>query len=172
MRGYCGIGIESPKTVANVGGLWRTAHALGAAFIFTVGHRYGKQPTDTTKAWRSIPLYEYESAIELVSYVPRDCKLVGVEMNDERSMIPTRFLTDYEHPERAIYVLGAEDHGVSPELQDMCDDLVEIPSAYCLNVATTGSIVLYDRVAKSALNEEAGRAVQGATGNEIPRRSR
>lgn len=31
-----------------------------------------------------------------------------------------------------------------------CHRLIEIPSTYCLNVAVTGSIVLYDRAAKAA----------------------
>jgi hypothetical protein len=43
--GYFGIGIIGPKTPENVGTLWCTAHALGAAWIFTVGHRYSRRRT-------------------------------------------------------------------------------------------------------------------------------
>lgn len=50
MRGYFGIGIVEGKSTENVGGLWRSAHALGASMIFTIGFRPPRQPTDTTCA--------------------------------------------------------------------------------------------------------------------------
>lgn len=140
MRGYFGIGIEDGKTPENIGGLWRSAHAFGAAFIFTVGHRYPQQPTDTTKAWRHIPLLEYEDADDLVARLPRDSELVGVD-----NIGAPRPLVSFHHPERAVYVLGAEDRGLSDAMQECCTWIVEIPTSYCLNVATAGAIVLYDR---------------------------
>ena len=33
-RGYFGIGIHCPKVTKNIGTLWRTAHILGADFMF------------------------------------------------------------------------------------------------------------------------------------------
>lgn len=50
-RGYCGIGIFHPKFEVNQGTLWRTALAFHANFMFTVGHRFRWQSSDTTKAW-------------------------------------------------------------------------------------------------------------------------
>lgn len=142
MRGHFGIGICAAKTPANVGTLWRSAHAMGAAYIFTIGHRYGKQPSDTTKAWRSIPLFEFESPVEMVSALPRDARLIGIEYPGDVS------LERFEHPQQAVYVLGAEDSGISRDLKDMCDTLVTIPTDHCINVAVAGSIVMYDRIAK------------------------
>ena len=98
-RGYFGIGIYHPKFEENVGGLWRTAHALGAAFIFTIGARYKQQPTDTTKAHRHIPLFEYSNLACFISSKPRDCALVGIEI--EPRSIP---LGQFCHQERAIYI--------------------------------------------------------------------
>lgn len=147
MRGYCGIGIVAGKTPENLGGLWRSAHAMGANFIFTVGARYPSrgQPTDTTSAWKHVPFFEYTDILAFANAVPRGCSLVGVEC-DDRFVISN--LVHYQHPERAIYLLGAEDRGLPSEAIALCDDLVEIPSTYCLNVATAGSIVLYDRSTK------------------------
>lgn len=146
MRGYFGIGIESGKTPTNLGTLWRSAHAFGASFIFTVGARYPKhQQSDTSKAWRHVPLHEYDSLAEFMVSIPRGCDVVGVDCdNGEPSS-----LAAFCHPERAIYLLGAEDVGLSPTALTICDALVEIPGAMCLNVATAGSIVLYDRHAKA-----------------------
>jgi tRNA G18 (ribose-2'-O)-methylase SpoU len=61
-----------------------------------------------------------------------------------------RPLDRYVHPERACYLLGAEDTGLPKHVLDRCRDLVQIPAtAYCLNVAVAGSIVMYDRAAKT-----------------------
>lgn len=140
-RGYCGIGIIGSKTPANVGTLWRSAGNMNAAFIFTVGKRYPKQASDTIKAWKHIPLYEVGDFVDLP--LPSDCKLIGVEQDPKAKPLP-----EFTHPERAVYLLGAEDHGLPEEIRGACDTLVEIPSLRCLNVAVAGSIVLYDRAAK------------------------
>ena len=43
MSNFYGIGIVNTKTEANIGTLWRSAHAFGASFIFTVGRRYRRR---------------------------------------------------------------------------------------------------------------------------------
>jgi tRNA G18 (ribose-2'-O)-methylase SpoU len=68
--------------------------------------------------------------------------LVGVEL-DPRA----KKLHQFRHPERACYLLGAEDVGLNAAERDRCHKLVEIDGpSQCLNVAVTGSIVLYDRI--------------------------
>lgn len=141
-RGYCGVGIVGAKTPANLGTLWRSAALMEASFIFTIGKRWPKQASDTVKAWRHIPLYEYESIADFK--VPNDCSLVAVEQAPR-----SRDIRDFNHPERAIYLLGAEDRGVPQDLLKKADSVIEIPSEKCLNVAVAGSIVLYDRLAKT-----------------------
>lgn len=74
-------------------------------------------------------------------------------MNQELICIETdknsNNLVDFEHPKRAVYLLGAEDNGLSKEIMDApWKKVVYIPGRVCLNVASAGSIVLYDRVAK------------------------
>jgi tRNA G18 (ribose-2'-O)-methylase SpoU len=142
-RGYFGIGIVHVKKEHNVGTLLRTAQSLGAAFVFTVGRRYDRQASDTTKAWRHIPLYHHDTIDQLVDSLPYSCPLIGVEL-DPRA----RPISNYVHPERAVYLLGAEDHGLTPSERARCHQLVQLPGAYCLNVATAGSIVMFDRVQK------------------------
>lgn len=145
-RGFFAIGIVAGKCPDNLGGLWRSAHSFGASFIFTVGHRYPHQPTDTTKAWKHIPLLEFQSVDGLLQYRPKGCEVVAVECGRG---IP-KPLTAFTHPERAIYLLGAEDTGIPIYTLGKADRLVEIPGDYCLNVATAGSILMYDRIAKEA----------------------
>jgi tRNA G18 (ribose-2'-O)-methylase SpoU len=144
MRGYFGIGVWHAKTANNIGTLWRSAHNFGAAFIFTIGKRFPRQASDTTDARRHVPLYEYSDLDDLLAHLPFSCPLVGIEQAPWAKALP-----EFTHPERACYLLGAEDHGLSPEVMRRCHLIVEVPGAtHCLNVATAGSIVLYDRLNK------------------------
>jgi len=142
-RGFCAIGIERGKTHANVGTLWRSAVCLGADFIFVIGPRYPRQASDTVASWRHVPMFEYADLSDFLTHRPLDVPLVGVELTEG-----ARPLETFVHPERALYLLGPEDGNLSKRAQDACQHVVQFESAYCLNVAAAGSVVLYDRQAK------------------------
>ena len=146
-RGYFGVALWNPKHEVNVGTLWRTAFLYDAAFIATIGARYQKQASDTPGAANHIPLINYTDVDDLIEHLPFSCPLVGVEL-DPRA----RNLASYAHPQRAVYLLGAEDHGLPQKVLGRCHDLVEIPGArpWSMNVSVAGSIVLYDRFTKAA----------------------
>ena len=141
MRGYFGVGLEQSSKPMNAGNLFRTAHAFGANFIFTVNTEYSvkKAKSDTSNAPRSIPWYDYESAKELK--LPDGCSLVGVELLEEAVELPV-----FHHPLNAAYILGPELGNLSPEILERCKHVVKIPTHFSLNVATSGAIVLYDRI--------------------------
>ncbi|WP_025899947.1 RNA methyltransferase [Sneathiella glossodoripedis] len=140
-RGYFGIGIEGVSKPMNAGNLFRTAHAFGASFVFTIGAEYSvrKARSDTSVAPKNIPWYDFDSVDDL--RLPNLCKLVGVELLDEAVDLPSFF-----HPVSAAYVLGRERGSLSPELQAKCDYFIKIPTSFCLNVATAGAVVMYDRI--------------------------
>lgn len=142
-KGYFEIGILNGKTPANLGTLWRSAYQLGASGIFTIGHRYSTQPSDTTKTYRHIPLRQFETFKQFQDARPYDCFLVGVEMGGEP-------LGDFKHPARAIYLLGAEDHGLSRDAINSSQYLVSLETirTESFNVSVAGSIVMYDRLNK------------------------
>lgn len=142
-RGFCGVGIVGSKTSVNVGTLWRSAESLGATFIFTAGRRWPKQASDTVKAWKHVPLFEFPDVDALFEGLPHACVPVAVELDPYARPLP-----GYVHPERAVYLLGAEDNGLPERVLNRCRDVVQIPGERCLNVAVAGSIVLYDRIAK------------------------
>lgn len=147
MRGYFGIGIQNTKTEQNIGTLWRSAQLLGASFIFTIHKRYKKQSTDTMKAFRHIPLYNYESFDEFYKAIPYGCLLIGVELHETAQPI-----SKFSHPQQAIYLLGAEDHGLTNEAIERCHKLIQLPGDRSMNVSVAGSIVMYDRISKSKIN--------------------
>ena len=131
------------KRSANYGTLFRTAQVLGADFVFLIGTRFKRQATDTMKSWRHVPTYEYDSFEDFNKHRPHGCRLIGIELID--SAIP---LAEFKHPKQACYLLGAEDHGLTNEAIDACQNIIVLPGERSLNVSVAGSIVLYDRISK------------------------
>ncbi len=109
---YFGIGIQNGKTPENLGVLWRTAQNLGASFIFTIGNRYAKQSSDTHQAVKAMPYFHYDTFEAFYENLPKGAMLVGVEMAAEAVA-----LESFHHPRRCVYLLGAEDHGLSNKAQ-------------------------------------------------------
>jgi tRNA G18 (ribose-2'-O)-methylase SpoU len=115
---------------------------------------------DTSRAPAHLPLYHWPSLAEL--RLPRGCRLVGVEILEEAVDLPA-----FAHPLQAAYVLGRERGSLSPELVARCHHIIRIPTAFSLNLATAGAIVMYDRLRCSG--RYAARPVaEGGTGE--PRR--
>ena len=141
MRGYFGVGLEQSSKPMNAGNLFRTAHAFGASFLFTVNASYSVKDanSDTSMAPRNIPWFDFKSSSEL--QLPRGCLLIGVEIHEDAVELPV-----FRHPLNAAYILGPEMGSLSPGVVERCTSLVRIPSRFSLNVATSGAIVMYDRL--------------------------
>ena len=142
-RGYFGIGVFNGKNEQNIGTLWRSANIMGADFIFTVGKRYRQQCSDTMKTPRHVPLFHYDDWDDFKKHIPYDCPVVAIELDDESVPIKR-----FEHPERCIYLLGAEDSGIPKHVLEKCQCIVQLPGDVCMNVSVAGSIVMYDRINK------------------------
>jgi hypothetical protein len=114
-RGYFAIGVEDISKPVNLGNLLRSAHAFGASFVFTIGAdpRALEMRSDTSGAEAHVPLYHWRDLTELA--LPKGCSLVGVEMLDEATDLPS-----FPHPLRAAYVLGPERGALTPELAARC----------------------------------------------------
>jgi tRNA G18 (ribose-2'-O)-methylase SpoU len=142
-RGYFGIGIENVKSTKNLGTVWRSAQIMGADFMFVIGERYECMKTDTMKTWKHIPLFYFKTIEQFLESLPKESQLIGIEL-DERS-VP---ISSFKHPERAVYLLGAEDKGLSAIALKSCNSVVQLPGVFSLNVSAAASIVLYDRCLK------------------------
>jgi len=143
-QGFFGIGIQNGKTPENLGVLWRSAQNMGASFIFTIGNRYAKQACDTHKAVGAMPYFHYDTFDDFFKNLPKGAMLVGVELDKKSEQLET-----FEHPRRCVYLLGAEDHGLSKIAKDKAHFLVKFKSELSLNVSVAGSIVMYDRQLKN-----------------------
>jgi tRNA G18 (ribose-2'-O)-methylase SpoU len=126
----------------NVGSLFRTAHAFGASYVFTVGAQYTRKVgrgADTSNAPDQVPFYDFPDASSLV--LPEGTELVGVEIVDDAVELPS-----FRHPRRAAYILGAERISLPPELLAQCVHSVRIPTHFSINVGLAGALVMYDRL--------------------------
>ena len=141
VRGYFGIGVWRFSKTMNAGNLFRTAHAFGASFVFTIEADYNvrRAKSDTSVAPRNIPWYDYDKPEDF--QVPQGCRLIGIELTDEAVDLPR-----FHHPVSAAYILGPERGSLTEPLLSRCDHVVRIPTKFCVNVATAGAIVMYDRV--------------------------
>lgn len=141
-RGFFSIGVVHPKHGINVGTLWRTANLYGAASVFTVGRRYQAQASDTMATPRHVPLHNYLTIDELIEHLPHGTPLIGIEMDPRAHP-----LSGFHHPERACYLLGAEDHGLTQVQIERCHQLIQIecPAVWSMNVAVAGSLVVHHR---------------------------
>jgi tRNA G18 (ribose-2'-O)-methylase SpoU len=142
MRGYFAIGVEGLSKPQNAGNLMRSAHAFGASFFFAIAPDvdfHGLRQSDTSEAAFHMPFYEYPDPAALA--LPRGCRLVGVEFLPEAETLPS-----FRHPSQAAYVFGPEKGNLSPALLARCDDIVKIPTRFCVNVGVAGALVMYDRM--------------------------
>ena len=141
-RGYFGIGVEGVSKSANVGALLRTAHAFGAGFCFTLGAGFDSRAAraaDTSDTAAHVPMWRFASLDSMA--LPEGCVLVGVELLEEASELPS-----FRHPLNAAYVLGPERSGLSAAVLGRCSHVVRIPTRFSLNLAVAGALVLYDRL--------------------------
>ena len=89
MKGYFGIGVEGVSKAMNVGTLFRTAHAFGASFVFTVRAQYNSREggqADTSDTPRSVPTYHFAGLEDF--RLPLGCRLVGIEITDDAIELP------------------------------------------------------------------------------------
>jgi tRNA G18 (ribose-2'-O)-methylase SpoU len=142
MRGYFAIGVEGLSKPQNAGNLMRSAHAFGASFFFAIAADVdftGLRQSDTSEAAFHMPFYQYADPAALT--LPRGCRLVGIEFLEDAQLLPS-----FRHPTQAAYVFGPEKGNLSPALIARCDDVVKIPTRFCVNVGVAGALVMYDRM--------------------------
>lgn len=143
MRGYACIGLDNPKSSVNVGSVLRAAGCYSASMVAISGNRPNKYLrrtiTDTHKIIRHLPVLRGD----LRDLIPYNCTPVAIDILD--NAIP---LYDFNHPQRAFYIFGAEDATLGNRITEWCKYIVYIPTNRCMNLAATVNVVLYDRMLK------------------------
>jgi tRNA(Leu) C34 or U34 (ribose-2'-O)-methylase TrmL len=151
-RGFSAIGLCSPKSSLNVGSVLRAAGCFDARLVVVAGSRpdryMGRIATDTQKSYRHIPTLRVADVFDAIPY---DCVPIAVDLVQN-----ARDLRTFSHPERAFYIFGPEDGTLGKAVTDRCKFSVMIPTAYCMNLAATVNVVLYDRMLKRNEQKQMG----------------
>lgn len=154
------LGLSDPKSPSNVGAVMRAAGCYQANAVFYTGERYNravKFQTDTKKIAQQIPLTHVASLLEQVE---PEQQIVCVELVEGATPLPL-----FQHPPKALYIFGPEDGSLSQQIVDQADYVVYIPTIGCMNLAATVNVLLYDRLAKLACDEQ-------SDGDQLIRHSR
>lgn len=146
------------RSTHNIGAIFRTAEGFGVQKIILSGYSpYPQTPYDTRLphiaekltaqihksalgAETMVP-FEHQEAPDLAQLKASGFRVVGLEQ-DTRSTL----LSHYTPPQKVALLLGEEVEGISVELRDQCDDLIEIPmkgKKESFNVSVAAGIALY-----------------------------
>jgi tRNA G18 (ribose-2'-O)-methylase SpoU len=150
--------IHNIRSTHNVGSIFRTCEGFGIQKIILSGytpypqtnpdarlpHIYRKltdQIHKTALGAESIVNFEYQPQPNFEVLKQQGYKIVGLEQ-DKRSIM----IQSYKPPEKIALLLGEEVEGITDDLRNICDDLIEIPmkgKKESFNVSVAAGIALY-----------------------------
>jgi tRNA(Leu) C34 or U34 (ribose-2'-O)-methylase TrmL len=149
----------NPKYGHNLGAAVRAAATLGAEAVHWTGDR-----VDLTgpRGKDRLPREERLRGYDQVRWGVTDGRTIFDRVG-RRGLVPVAVeivegaerLTDFEHPEDAVYVFGPEDGGLGGVHLRHCHRFAVIPTRGCVNLAAAVYIVLYDRLLKTGCREDA-----------------
>lgn len=132
----------------NIGSAFRLADAVGANRLILCGgsstppdHRIKKASINTTE-W--VTWQYFESAVEAIEALRKEVPMIQV-VAVEQSLKSTRF-DEFKYKLPICIVMGHESEGVSQEVLEQADGIVEMPMFginVSLNVVVSLGIVLY-----------------------------
>ena len=142
------IALVDPKFPHNVGAAVRAASCYGIGQVWFSGDRvqlYGARGyrlprEERMRGYQEVQLRHSDAFVD--AFGPATVP-VAVEVRPG-----SESLIDFEHPDEALYVFGAEDGSLSRGVLRHCHRFVVIPTRHCTNLAAAVYTVLYDRHAK------------------------
>ena len=131
----------------NLGTVIRNANAFNAKEVFYIGD----------KKWdkrAAVGVYNYTEVqwiptVEHLKKLKEKYVFIGID-----NVPGSRSIHNYRWPKNALMVFGEEGTGLTLEMQELCEEIVEIPmygSVRSLNCGTASGIVMYDYVKKLSL---------------------
>lgn len=140
----------NPKFSSNVGTMARNAELLGFSTLYvSQADRIGRcvGATDTAKSFRRIGQFVTDEKEVIASAKKAGCKIIAVELDNNATDV-----TEFTHPDDALYIIGSEDKGITPKILADADEVIVIPSdkQWSFNAADSATIVMYDRYFKSS----------------------
>ena len=146
------------RSTHNVGAIFRTCEGFGVKKIILSGYTpYPQLPNDprlphiaekltsqihkTALGAETMVPFEHQEIPNLTQLKAVGFKIVGLEQDSRAVPLP-----DYISPSKVVLLLGEEVEGITIDLRNQCDDLVEIPmkgKKESFNVSVATGIALY-----------------------------
>lgn len=146
------------RSTHNIGAIFRTAEGFGVSHIIISGYSpYPHVPNDsrlphiaekltnqihkTALGAENIVPFTYGAHPDFEALRKNGYTIVGLEQDKRAVLLP-----DYTPPSKIALLLGEEVEGLTPDLRDTCDDLIEIPmkgKKESFNVSVAAGIALY-----------------------------
>lgn len=153
------------RSAHNVGAIFRSSEGFGVCKIILSGYtpyptlhhdtrlpHISRKLTDqihkTALGAELIIPFEYQEAPDIAKLQSAGYRIVGLEQ-DERSIM----LSTYTAPAKVALLLGEEVHGITTDMRQLCDDLIEIPMVgkkESFNVSVATGIALYGLTARES----------------------
>ena len=140
------------RSAHNVGSVFRTADAIGVSNMVLTGYtpcpldRFGRPVASIAKTALGAEIsitwsYEKDPLAVMSVYKQKGYTIVGLEQ-DERAIDYKQFSST----DKILFLVGSEVSGLSSELRENCDVLIEIPmkgKKESLNVAVAFGIAIF-----------------------------
>lgn len=133
----------------NLGTVIRNANAFNAKEVFYLGDK--KWDRRSAVGVHNYTEVQWLPTVEDFVKLKDKYVIVGID-----NVPGSRSIRYYRWPENTLMVFGEEGVGLTPAMQDLCEDIVEIPmygSVRSLNCGVASGIVMYDYVEKWNDNE-------------------
>ncbi len=148
----CVVILHDIRSVLNVGAIFRTADAAGVTKIYLTGYtptpldRFGRVRTDLHKAAlgaeESVAWEAKEDLLSLLTELKKEgYEIIALEQAEGS--------VDYKkssHKDKFALIVGNETEGVSQEILNLCDKIIEIPmkgKKESLNVSVATGVALF-----------------------------
>jgi tRNA G18 (ribose-2'-O)-methylase SpoU len=146
------------RSTHNIGAIFRTCEGFGVSKIIISGYspypslthdtrlpHIHRKLTDqihkTALGAEVIVPFEYQETPDLTALRDAGYRIVGLEQDTRSIMLP-----EYKAPNKVALLLGEEVGGITTDMRELCDDLIEIPMVgqkESFNVSVANGIALY-----------------------------
>lgn len=146
------------RSTHNVGAIFRSSDGFGVSKIILSGYTpYPHIPGDkrlphisrkltdqihkTALGAEEIIPFEYQEQPDIDELKASGYTIIGLEQDQRSVMLP-----DYHPPKKIVLLLGEEVEGITLDMRQLCDDLIEIPMVgkkESFNVSVATGIALY-----------------------------
>lgn len=150
--------VHNIRSTHNVGAIFRTSEGFGVSKIILSGYtpyphlkvdtrlphiaaKLNEQIHKTALGAEEMVPFEYQETPDFETLKNNGYRVVGLEQDDRSVMLP-----EYQPPAKIALLLGEEVKGLTLELLNVCDDLIEIPmrgQKESFNVSVATGIALY-----------------------------